>query len=120
MSDQPNENRELTTQNQSSQAVQLSGPRLPYHPSFEQRFGVDRQSWKFLTDVLYPAAESSESIAMALAYCQARKLDVMKRPVFIVPVWDKKRRCMVDSVWPSVAEVRITAMRTGLLSLIHI
>lgn len=94
--------------------LRLSGPRLPYHPLIEERFGIDRGTWKFLTDVLYPTAEEPETIINVLAYCKARKLDVLKKPVHVVPVWDKKRNRMVDSVWPSIAEVRITATRTGL------
>lgn len=114
MTEPTNDTRELATQVTGGSVPQMTGARLPYYTAFQDRFGVDRQTWKFLTDVLYPSAEASESVAMALAYCQARKLDIMKKPVHIVPVWDKKRSRMVDSVWPSIAEVRITAMRTGL------
>jgi phage recombination protein Bet len=105
--------QELTVQTQERGEIRLAGPRLPYHPAIEERFGIDRATWKVLTDVLFPAAEAPESIIMAVSYCKARKLDIMKKPVHIVPVWDKKRSKMVDSVWPSIAEVRITAMRTG-------
>lgn len=103
------EAREMTVREEP----QLSRPRLGYPARVEDIFGISRASWRFLTDVLYPTAEEPETIINVLAYCQARKLDVMKKPVHIVPVWDKKRKRMVDSVWPSIAEVRITAMRTG-------
>lgn len=93
--------------------VTISGARLPYHPAVETRFGVDQGAWRVLTDAVFPAAERPESIIMALAYCRARNLDIFKKPVQIVPIWDKKRGCMVDTVWPGIAELRTTAMRTG-------
>ncbi|MCO8017540.1 phage recombination protein Bet [Brevundimonas diminuta] len=94
-------------------AIAIQGPRLPYHPAVEDRFGVDQGSWRVLTDAVFPAAERPESIIMALAYCRARNLDIFKKPIQIVPIYDSKRRCMVDTVWPGIAELRTTAMRTG-------
>lgn len=94
-------------------AVAIQAPRLPYHPAVADRFGVDQGAWRVLTDAVFPAAERPESIIMALAYCQARKLDIFKKPVQIVPIYDKKRGGMVDTVWPGIAELRTTAMRTG-------
>ena len=94
-------------------AIAIQGPRLPYHPAVEERFGVDQGSWRVLTDAVFPAAERAESIIMALAYCRARNLDIFKKPIQIVPIYDSKRRCMVDTVWPGIAELRTTAMRTG-------
>lgn len=94
-------------------AVAIQAPRLPYHPAVAERFGVDQGAWRVLTDAVFPAAERPESIIMALAYCQARKLDIFKKPVQIVPIYDKKRGGMVDTVWPGIAELRTTAMRTG-------
>lgn len=91
----------------------FSPPRLPYHPMIEERFGVDRAGWKTLTDILYRNASSPDSVVLVLAYCQARKFDPMKRPVHIVPIWDKERKCMVDTVWPGIGELRTTAFRTG-------
>lgn len=94
-------------------AVAIRAPRLPYHPAVQERFGIDQGGWRVLTDAVFPAAESPESVIMALAYCQARKLDIFKKPVQIVPIWDKKAGRMVDTVWPGIAELRTTAMRTG-------
>lgn len=34
----------------------LARPRLPYHPAIEERFGVDRGTWKVLTDNIFPTA----------------------------------------------------------------
>lgn len=95
-------------------AVPIQAPRLPYHPGIAERFpGVDQGAWRVLTDAVFPAAERPESIIMALAYCKARNLDIFKKPVQIVPIYDKRRGGMVDTVWPGIAELRTTAMRTG-------
>lgn len=94
-------------------AITIEAPRLPFHPAVEQRFGVDQGAWRVLTDAIFPAAERPESIIMALAYCKHRNLDIFKKPVQIVPIYDKKRGGMVDTVWPGIAELRTTAMRTG-------
>lgn len=90
----------------------FSAPRLPYHPVMEERFGVSRGAWKALVEAVYPNAKSVDSIAMALAYCQARKLDPFKRPVHIVPIYDSATKSYVDTVWPGISELRTTALRT--------
>jgi phage recombination protein Bet len=38
----------------------------------------------------------------------------MKRPVHVVPMWSSALRREVETVWPGIAEVQITAARTGL------
>lgn len=91
----------------------ISGPRLPYHDSMKERFGIDKSQWIALCDAIYPLATTSESIIMALSYCRARKLDPFKRVVHIVPIWNKNLNRMVDTIWPSIAELRTTAFRTG-------
>lgn len=92
----------------------ISGPRLPYHPEIEKRFGVDRAGWKALVEAVFPAATATESVILALSYCKARNLDPFKKPVHIVPIYDDNKRCMVDTVWPGIGELRTTAFRTGL------
>lgn len=87
--------------------------RLPYHTAIGDRFDVDKGQWKVLTDAIFPAAKTSDAIVLALSYCQHRKLDIMKRPVHIVPMWDSKRGAYVETVWPSISELRTTATRTG-------
>jgi phage recombination protein Bet len=92
-------------------------PRLPWHPEFESRFhdiGVTKATWSALINAIYPAAKTVDSILMVLGYCKARKLDPFKRPVHIVPVWDTEKRGYIDTVWPGIAEIRTTAVRTGL------
>lgn len=91
----------------------IAGPRLPYHPLIEQRFGIDRASWKALVEAIFPLATSVESVILALSYCRARKLDPFKRCVHIVPIWSKELGRLVDTVWPGIGELRTTAFRTG-------
>jgi len=91
----------------------FAAPRLPFHDAIKQRFGIDRGTWKVLVEAIFPAAKSPDSIVMALAYCKARNLDIMKRPVHIVPMWSSATGGMVESVWPGIAELRTTAFRTG-------
>jgi phage recombination protein Bet len=95
------------------QVAILQAPRLPYHPAIEERFGVDKASWKALTEAIYPNAKTTDSIVMALSYCRARKLDPFKRPVHIVPMWSSASGGYVETVWPGISEIRTTAFRTG-------
>lgn len=92
-------------------ALHIEGPRFPYHPALEKSFGISKSSWGVLCNMIYPNALSVEGILLASRYCQSRNLDVMKKPVHIVPIWDKKKGRMVESVWPGIGEYRITAQR---------
>lgn len=94
-------------------AVRVAPPRLPYHPAIEERFGIDAASWRALTDAVFPSASTTDAVILALSYCKARKLDPFKKPVQIVPMWDAKRKQLVDTVWPGIGELRTTAFRTG-------
>ncbi len=57
------------------QSVALKPPRLPYHEAVEERFGIDRAGWKALVEAIYPNAETTDAIVMALSYCRVRNLD---------------------------------------------
>ncbi len=107
-------NQQAPQQSGNANVPVLAGPRLPYHPAIEERFGVDRSSWKALVEAIFPGAQSTESVILALSYCKARKLDPFKRNVHIVPIWDKQKSRLVDTVWPGIGELRTTAFRTGL------
>lgn len=96
-----------------NQVVQFQEPRLPYHSAVKDRFGVDKGAWKVLAEAIFPSAKTQEAVVMALAYCQARKLDVFKKPVHIVPMWSTAKGAMVETVWPAISELRTTAFRTG-------
>lgn len=91
-------------------------PRLPWHDQIEKSFGdigVTKQTWKALIDAIYPGAQTADSVILALSYCKARNLDPFKRPIHIVPVWNNEKRALVDTIWPGIAEIRTTAVRTG-------
>jgi phage recombination protein Bet len=74
--------------------------------------GISGQTWKVIKETVYPGA-SDESALMVYDYCKVRNLDVLKHPVHIVPIYDSKKKCMVDTVWQGISELRTTAMRTG-------
>lgn len=99
--------------NEQTQALALAPPRLPYHPALQERFGVSLAGWRTLIDSVFPSAKTPDGVILALSYCQARGLDVFKRPVHVVPMWSSALKRSVETVWPGIAEVRTTAMRTG-------
>lgn len=94
--------------------------RLPYPKSMKEWMGYDERDWHVLTDVIFPLATTAGAIVLAVEYCRTRKLDIMKKVIHIVPMrrkipnTDPARYEMVDTIWPGIAEVRITATRTGL------
>lgn len=97
---------------QKSEVAVIQPPRLPFHPAIQERFGVDRAGWKVLCESIFPSAKTPDSIVLALSYCKARRLDPFKRNIHIVPIYDSKKREEVETVWPGIAELRTTAMRT--------
>lgn len=78
--------------------------------------GISGPIWRTLKTSIFPGAEST-SVLMAWDYCAARKLDILKKPVHIVPmpVRDTKtgQTEWRDIIMPGIAEYRITATRTG-------
>lgn len=74
---------------------------------------LDQGKWRVLCESIFPNANSPEAIVLAVDYCRARKLDIMKKPVNIVPMWSTKLSRYVETVWPSINEVQVTASRTG-------
>lgn len=81
------------------------------------RRGINESTWRTLKNSVFPGA-LSDSILMAVDYCLARKLDVLKKPCHIVPmnVKDAKTGAYAyrDVILPGIYEYRTTAMRTGL------
>jgi phage recombination protein Bet len=88
--------------------------RLPVAPSVLAEIGLDAGTWAVLADSIFPNAKTPEGVILAVRYCQARGLDVMKRPVHVVSMWSTALGRYVETVWPGIAEVQITAARTGL------
>lgn len=88
-------------------------PRLPFHPAIQERFGVERGAWKVLVEAIFPNAKTTDSVVMALSYCKARNLDIFRRPVNIVPMWNSSLGREVETVWPGINEIQTSAARTG-------
>lgn len=77
---------------------------------------IDTAVWTTLQNSVFPGAKD-ESILLAVDYCKARKLDILKKPCHIVPmsVTDAKtgNKNWRDVIMPGIYEQRITAFRTG-------
>ena len=52
-------------------------PRIAY-PVEAKSYGVNEQTWRVLVESTFPSAKSAEGILLAVAYCQARKLDILQ------------------------------------------
>lgn len=78
---------------------------------------ITESIWSAVRNSIFPGA-TDESCLMALDYCKARGLDIMKKPCHIVPmnVKDAKKDKYEwrDVIMPGITETRITANRTGL------
>lgn len=81
-------------------------------PSLERR-GITPDAFRVAKTTIFPNASSDEVILLAFDYCKARNLDIMKRVIHIVPIWDSKQGKMVEGIWPGISEIRTTAARTG-------
>jgi phage recombination protein Bet len=87
--------------------------RLELPAVVQEEFGISVSQWKTLCESLFPSAKSVDSVVLAMSYCRSRNLDVMKKPVHIVPVWNSQVGRMVETVWPSLNLYRTEAARTG-------
>lgn len=104
---------DLRAQTAAAGSADQKESRLPWSRGFMKRFGIDKSQWIVLCEIIFPDARSERAIEMALAYCRVRGLDVFKRPVHIVQVYDGAANRMIDAIWPGIAELRTMAMRTG-------
>ncbi len=72
--------------------------------------------WSALQSSIYPGARP-ESILLAVNYCRARGLDILKKPVHIVPLSVKNEKTGIyewrDVIMPGIYEYRTVAMRSG-------
>ncbi|MBF0391351.1 MAG: phage recombination protein Bet [Alphaproteobacteria bacterium] len=87
-------------------------PRLPMPEGIESEYQMDRAKWRVLVEQIFPAAKTAEAIRLALDYCHVRGLDIFKRPVHIVPMWNAAIGKKVETIWPGINEVVTTAART--------
>jgi len=76
-------------------------------------FGGTDVAWRVLCD-LYPSAETPEVILAVVEYCATRKLDPLRKPVHVVPMWNSRLRRRVQVVMQGINELETTAHRTGL------
>jgi RecT family len=79
--------------------------------------GIEPAEWLVLTNVIFPNTKRAEPILLAREYCRVRNLDIMKKPVSIVSVWDQRLNDgnggYIDQIWPSINETQVTAARSG-------
>lgn len=74
---------------------------------------VKPQQWRVLTDAIWPNAKTAEAVLMALEYCRVRNLDPFKRPVHIVPMYSTASKRTIETCWPGINELQVTAARSG-------
>lgn len=100
----------------AEETTALEKASVPQLPAPVARRGLDEFTWRALVNSVFPGA-ASESILMAVDYCKARGLDVLKRPVHIVPMQVKDAKTgqyqWRDIIMPGISELRTTAARTG-------
>ena len=89
-----------------SNAVATKANQLPaLNMSEDELMNVLRNS-------LYVGAKD-ESIKLAVNYCKASGLDIMQKPVHLVPMYDSKAKEMRDVVMPGIGLYRTQASRSG-------
>lgn len=84
-------------------------------PILVQR-GIDEPTWNALCNTIYPGA-NPDSVIMAIDYCKARGLDILLKPVHLVPMQVTDARSK-EKVWrdvpmPGIGMYRIQADRSG-------
>jgi phage recombination protein Bet len=78
--------------------------------SILEKMKIDADTYDTLKNSIYPGAKD-ESIMMALSYCRAANLDILHKPVHIVPMSVNKQ--WRDVIMPGIALYRIQASRSG-------
>ncbi len=78
--------------------------------------GIDEPTMNALMTSVFPGA-NYDSVLMACDYCRARELDVLQKPVHIVPMYIKEAGSnqggMRDVIMPGIGLYRIQAARSG-------
>lgn len=84
-------------------------------PAIAQQRGLDSAIWGALTNSVFPGARD-ESIIMAVDYCASRGLDILLKPVHLVPMSVKDATTgkyeFRDVVMPGIGLYRIQADRS--------
>lgn len=73
---------------------------------------TENELMSVLRSSLYVGAKD-ESIKLAVNYCKAAGLDIMQKPVHLVPMYDSKSKEMRDVVMPAIGLYRTQASRSG-------
>ena len=93
---------------------QVALPFAQRHPQVASR-GIDEATWNALCSSVYPGAKEV-SILMAADYCKARSLDIMMKPVHLVPMNVKNAQTgqyeWRDVPMPGIGLYRIQADRS--------
>ena len=95
--------------NNRNQVAVIEPTRMKMPANVAEDYSLTEDSWRALVDAVFPNAQSVGAVTMALAYCKKNHLDIFQRPVHIVPMWNGNR--MIETVWPGIAQLRITAQR---------
>jgi phage recombination protein Bet len=92
----------------------MSGTELMALPPNVVARGLTAPVWNTLCSSVFPGAKA-ESVLLAVDYCKARNLDVLKKPCHIVPMSVKVGNSYEqrDVIMPGIYELRTTATRTG-------
>lgn len=102
---------------QTSAPTPVSTGSLPAEISVElEARQISIEVWSALKNSLFPGA-ADRSVLMAWDYCAARGLDIMLKPVHLVPMWIKDKNNgdkgeMRDVVMPGIGLYRVQADRS--------
>ena len=64
MSDRTRSTQQRAQQASEQTAVAVAVERLPYHHSLQEKFGVDRATWRALVEAVFPAATTVEGVIL--------------------------------------------------------
>lgn len=74
--------------------------------------GIEAHQWNALKTSIFVGG-SDMMVLAAWDYCQARRLDPLKKPVHIVKFWDQEAQGYKEQILEGIASHRTTADRTG-------
>lgn len=85
------------------------------NPALAQR-GIDESTWTAITTTLFPGCTFKTAL-LAVDYCKAREIDILMKPVHLVPMYIPAKNGnpggMRDVVMPGIGLYRIQADRSG-------